>query len=167
MTEPVLRRAGPEDLEAVEALYQKNYPRLLAADYPPSVMVTAVPLIARAQPQLLASGQFYMIEEAGQALAAGGWTREAPGSGALSPGVAHIRHVATDPGRLREGLARRLVGFLLAEAGADGVREMQCYSTLTAEPFYAAMGFVRQGPMQVELPRGIAFNAVRMTCALR
>ena len=52
-----LRHATPSDLAAVDALLARSYPRLLAADYPPSVLVTAVPIIARARPELLASGR--------------------------------------------------------------------------------------------------------------
>ena len=60
---------------AVERLLLRSYPRLLAADYPPSVMVTAVPLLARAQPGLLASGRYFVAEGAnGRVLAAGGWS---------------------------------------------------------------------------------------------
>ncbi len=40
-----LRPATPADLAEVEALLGRSYPRLLAADYPPSVMVLALPVI--------------------------------------------------------------------------------------------------------------------------
>ena len=52
-----LRHATPSDLAAVDALLARSYPRLLAADYSASVLVTAVPIIARARPELLASGR--------------------------------------------------------------------------------------------------------------
>ena len=43
-----LRLSIRADLAAVDALLAHSYPRLLAADYPPSVLVTALPIISRA-----------------------------------------------------------------------------------------------------------------------
>ena len=53
-------RPRPADLAAVDALLARSYPRLLAADYPPSVLVTALPLISRARPELLAVGTYWV-----------------------------------------------------------------------------------------------------------
>jgi hypothetical protein len=52
-----VRVAGPVDIAAVDALLARAYPRLLKADYAPSVLVTALPRIARAQPGLVAAGR--------------------------------------------------------------------------------------------------------------
>ena len=49
-----IRTARPDDLAALDALLAASYPRQLREDDPPSVMVTALPLIAPAQPGLLA-----------------------------------------------------------------------------------------------------------------
>lgn len=45
----ILRPATLDDLAAVDRLLADSYPRLLAADYAPSVLVTALPIISRAQ----------------------------------------------------------------------------------------------------------------------
>ena len=58
-----LRLARPDDLKAVDALLARSYPRLLRPDYPPSIMVTIVPLIARARPELLMSGRYFLVED--------------------------------------------------------------------------------------------------------
>ncbi len=60
-----LRLARPGDLSAVDALFAHSYARLIRADYPPSVLVTAVPRLARAQPALLASGRYWLAETEG------------------------------------------------------------------------------------------------------
>ena len=74
-----LRRARLSDLAAVDRLLQRSYPRLLRADYPPSTMVLALPIIARARPELLASGRYFVVEaEDGDILGAGGWSLGAP-----------------------------------------------------------------------------------------
>jgi hypothetical protein len=74
-----IRTARPADLGAVDSLFASSYARLLRQDYPPSVLVTALPLIARAQPRLLSSGSYYVAVAAdGAVLAAGGWTWGGP-----------------------------------------------------------------------------------------
>ena len=158
-----VRTATLADQGAVDALLARSYPALLKADYAPSVLVTAVPLISRAQPRLLASGTYYVVtDEAGAILGAGGWTEAAPAGGARQGGIGHVRHVVTDHRRTRQGIGRALMGHVLRTAAAAGVRRMECLSTLTAVPFYAAMGFRILGPTTVPLRAGIAFPAVAM-----
>lgn len=158
-----LRAARQSDIGALDRLFQRSYSRLLAADYPPSVLVTAVPMIARAQPDLVASGQFHVVEgEGGGLLGAGGWSRRAPGGGPARDGLGHIRHVATDPDATRRGVGRRLLTHILDEAKAAGIGLMHCQSTRTAQRFYAAMGFEAQGEIILPL-RGLDFPAVFMS----
>lgn len=152
----ILRRAVPGDLGAVERLLQRSYPRLLAADYPPSLMVMAVPLLARAQPRLLASGRYFVaVGPDGRILAAGGWSGGRGGQG-------EVRHVATDPDATRRGIGRALMGAVLGDAKAAGVTRMVCLATRTAVPFYRALGFEEAGQVVITLRPGIDFPAVRM-----
>jgi GNAT superfamily N-acetyltransferase len=162
-----LRPARPDDLAAVDALLARSYPRLLAPDYPPSVLVTALPLISRARPELLASGTYWVaLDAAGAILGAGGWTAGAPDGTGMRPAVGHVRHVVTDAGRVRQGIGRALMGRAMVQAAEAGVRRLDCLSTRTAVPFYAALGFAALGPVEVALRPGIGFPAVRMTCDL-
>ncbi len=157
-----LRPAVPGDLAELDALMARAYPRLLKADYPPSVLVTALPLISRAQPKLLRSGTYYVaVDASGAILGAGGWTRDR-----TTPELGHIRHVVTDDRQTRRGVGRAVIGHTLATARAAGLTRLDCKSTRTAEPFYAAMGFDTLGPMEVTLAPGIGFPAIRMTQAL-
>ena len=151
-----LRLATIADLAAVDDLLGRCYPRLLAKDYPPSTMVTAVPLLTRARPELLASGRYHLaVDENGHVVGAGGWS----GRG---QGWAQMRHVATDPGHLRRGIGRALMARVLDEAAAAGITAMDCLSTRTAVPFYASMGFAALGRVEIALRPGISFPAVRM-----
>ncbi|SLN17503.1 Acetyltransferase (GNAT) family protein [Pseudoruegeria aquimaris] len=163
----VIRPARPGDLAAVDALLARAYPALLKPDYPPSVLVTALPLISRARPELLASGTYYVAQaEDGAILGAGGFTAQAPGGAARRPGLGHIRHVVTDPHQLRRGIGAALMARSFAEARGAGLAALACQSTLTAEPFYAACGFERLGRITVPLARGIDFPAIAMQRAL-
>ena len=170
MTMPLFIRAAQlSDLSAVDGLLSRSYRQLLAADYPPSVMVTALPIITRARPELLASGRYYLaFGPEGQLLGAGGFSASAPGPSdqperaAPSGRIAHVRHVATDPAALRQGVARALMAAVFAAAKATGVTDMDCLSTRTAVPFYASVGFRLLGPVDVPLRPGIVFPALRM-----
>ncbi|WP_244868018.1 GNAT family N-acetyltransferase [Vannielia litorea] len=158
-----IRPARMGDVQAVGKLLVASYRALLAPDYPPELLAGALPLITRPQAALLSSGTYCLADTGEGLLAAGGWTFHAPGGTATGPReVGHIRHVATAPAAARMGVGRALMEHALFEAEAAGVRRMMCFSTLTAEPFYAALGFVSQGDISITLAPGLEFAAVQM-----
>ena len=166
-----LRAALPSDLAAVDMLLARSYPRLLRKDYAPSVMVMALPIIARARPELLASGWYYLAFGAdGKLLGAGGWSRAAPGPSDQpeaqlgNGGVGHVRHVVTDPAAVRQGVGRAVMAAVFEAAQQAGVSRMECLSTRTAVPFYASLGFQAMGAVDVPLRAGIVFPALQMIC---
>lgn len=164
MTETFLIRAAqPNDLDDVDALLRRSYPALLKESYPPSTYVTAIPLIAKAQPRLLATGTYFVVLDGETIVGAGGWTRGAPTGGRQAlRDVGHIRHVVTDHQRVRQGIGRRLMSHVVATAQEAGIRELECLSTLMAVPFYEALGFRQLGPVTLNLRAGVTFPAVQM-----
>ncbi len=159
----IVRPAIPADLAGVDALLGRSYPALLKGAYPPSTLVTAIPIISKAQPGLLASGTYFVVVDGEEIVGAGGWTRALPGGrGAGEPSVGNIRHVATDHRMVRRGIGRKLMSHVLQSAREGGVRQMNCLSTLMAEPFYAACGFETIGPVTLNLRAGIDFPAIKM-----
>ncbi len=158
-----IRLATPADLAAVDALLASSYPRLLARDYPPSVLVTALPVISRARPELLASGSYFLAEAPdGAIVGAGGWTAGAPSDGRVRNRTGQIRHVVTDHRHTRRGIAAAIMAQVFDQATRAGVRRMGCLATRTAVPFYASLGFRAVGPIEVTLRPGISFPAVQM-----
>ncbi|MDP4992609.1 GNAT family N-acetyltransferase [Marivita lacus] len=155
-----LRPADASDFEALDRLFGQSYPALLKDDYPPSVLVTAVPLISRAQPALIASGSFFVVCDGQEIVGAGGWTMQAPGGRPGARGIGHIRHVVTDHRRTRQGIGRSLMEHIALHALASGMSQLHCQSTRTAVPFYEAMGFEARGDIVVPLRPGIDFPAV-------
>ncbi len=152
-----IRVAVPGDLAALDALFARAYPRLLRDAYPPSILVTAVPRIARAQPRLLASRTFHLAEDAaGRVLGAGGWT---PGR---KTGQGDIRHFVTDDRATRQGIGGALLRHCIAEAARAGVNLLRCQATRNAVPFYASEGFRELGAIEVPLRPGIGFPAIAM-----
>lgn len=157
-----VRPSTKADLAAVDALLARSYPKLLKADYPPSVLVTALPIISRAQPDLLACGTYYVAEAGdGRIIGAGGWTPDRK-----NRILGHIRHVATDDRVLRAGVGRALMYRSFADARAAGKTKLECWATRTAVPFYTAVGFEVIGPMDVTLAGGVSFPSIRMHLAL-
>ena len=161
-----LRPATRADIPAVDALLADSYPALLKADYPASVLVTALPLISRAQPGLVASGQHWTAGDGRDLMGAGGWTFAAPGGGARRSGVAHVRHVVTSRRAVRRGVGRAVMAAATDQARAAGAMRMECLSTRMAVPFYAALGFAVVGETVVALRPGVAFPAVEMARGL-
>lgn len=153
----IIRPSTKADLADVDALLARTYPKLLKADYPPSVLVTALPVISRARPELIACGTYYVAEEDGRILGAGGWTPDRK-----DPHLGHVRHVVTDDRALRRGIGRALIEHSLAEARTAGIMRMECWATRTAERFYQALGFETLGPIDVPMDRGIIFPSIRM-----
>ncbi len=159
-----LRTAEKRDTGAIDDLLQRSYPRLLKADYPASVLVTAIPRMVKAQPALIGSGSYYVAEEdSGALLGAGGWTFALPGQGRRGEtGRANVRHVVTDPDALRRGVARAIMQHSFKKARAAGATWMHCMATRTAVPFYTAVGFSIVGEMSVALGPGVEFPAIEM-----
>ena len=158
--------ARPSDLAETDALFARSYPVLLKPDYPPSVLVTALPIISRAQPKLLASGTFYVARLDGAIVGAGGWTPGAPGGARSQRAVGHIRHVVTDHDHTRRGIGRAIMSKIFATAAAARMSELHCQATITAVPFYRSVGFLDLREIVVPLRPGIEFPAVAMTRSL-
>lgn len=157
-----VRVARPHDAEEVTALLQSSYPALLAPDYDADLLARALPLMCRANPALLGSGTYYIAETDHAMIGCGGWTMERPGRGAVVPGEGHIRHFGTVPSAVRGGVATRIMRRCFEDARGAGIRVFHCYATRAAVPFYAAMGFITIGPIDVPLADDLAFPSVLM-----
>jgi len=157
-----IRTAVPEDSDRLSTLMMASYAMLADSRYDSDVLAAALPLISQANPKLLASGTYFVVESDGEAAGCGGWTMEEPGGGPIRPGIAHIRHFATHPAHTRKGVAKLILERCFAEATAAGARIMHSRSTLPAESFYAAAGFRQIGMIDVKLSSGIVLPAIEM-----
>ncbi|TNC51844.1 GNAT family N-acetyltransferase [Rubellimicrobium rubrum] len=158
----IIRSASPSDIGAVDSMLARSYGPLLRADYPPSILVVALPRMARAQPGLLASGRYFVAERDGMVVGAGGWSPENPRGGPVRDGLGHVRHVATDAREIRHGVGRAVMARVLDDAGRAGMLRLSALSTLTAVPFYAALGFREVGRLSLSFGTAISFPAVEM-----
>ncbi|MGH1330900.1 MAG: GNAT family N-acetyltransferase [Paracoccaceae bacterium] len=162
-----IRTARPHDFDAVDRLLSRAYPALLRADYDRETLADILPLIARANPRLLASGTYYVAEGPGGALVgAGGWSWVGPQGGVGPADMAHIRHVVTHQDHTRLGIGRALMRHAMGAAKGAGARILHCQSTLTAAPFYRALGFDHIADIELHLCPGVSFGAVHLRAAI-
>lgn len=158
-----LRIATPADATAVSRLLDASYRTLFAPDYAPEVLIRALPLMTRANERLLSTGTFFVVEgPGGQVVGCGGWSKELPGTGAVSPGLAHIRHFATHPDWLRKGIASRILERCQTEARAQGIERFLCFSSRSAAEFYRAHGFQALQNLDLRLTLEFTMPAVVM-----
>lgn len=163
----VIRRAGPADKAAVDRVLAASYGALLKPDYSTRTLAEVLPLITTARPQLLASGTYFIAALDSKAAAVGGWTANVPMRDEVVPGQAHIRHVACHPDQTGKGVARALMEAILSDIRAAGLSEIMCYSTLTAEGFYARLGFKRLRAFDLMLTETVALPTIVMRRAAR
>lgn len=161
----LVRPARATDADAASALLEASYGALLAGWYAPAVLEKVLPKITRANPALLTCGTWYVAEAEDRLLGCGGWTRAHPATGEVVPRVAHLRHFGTHPDATRRGIGRALAERSFAEAAAEGITTFECASTLGAESFYAALGFVVVERKTISMGLAVDFSCVMMTCA--
>lgn len=161
-----IRPALPDDHDLVTAILAAAYARLDDGSYDRDRLSEALPMMSKANPRLLASGTYFIAMSDGEPAGCGGWTPEAPATGAIEPGVGHIRHFATHPDHLRKGVAQALLRHCLDEARAAGVTLMRSHSTLPAQRFYASAGFTRVRDIEVAMGPDVALPAIEMELRL-
>lgn len=157
-----VRVAEPADADRISGLLQACYERLLTGWYAPETAAAALPIMVRANPALLASGRFFVAFVDGNLAGCGGWSLQTPGTGVVQPGAGHIRHFATDPERLRCGIASAIMARCIADAIDAGLTQLDCYSTRPGEAFYAAAGFRRIGERSVLLAQTVPYPVIEM-----
>ena len=158
-----IRIAEPTDINAISALLSASYSNLLATHYDSNTLSRALPNLTAANPSLLASGTYYVVEGESDRLAGcGGWTAAEPGSGRIIEGEAHIRHVATHPNWVRRGIGTGILVRCVSDAQSLRIHTLHCFSTLNAERFYQAAGFITVGPVDVAMGPSLFFPCVLM-----
>jgi GNAT superfamily N-acetyltransferase len=162
-----LRVATLEDSDAVASVLAPSYGRLMALAYPPDLLARTLPAITRANPELLASGRYYLVEaETGEPAGCGGWSANSPGGKDGDPERAHIRHFATHPAWTRRGVGRLLYERCADDARAAGFTLFEAWASLNGESFYASLGFRRLERIETSMPGGLRFPAIRMIRAI-
>ena len=157
--------AGQKDIAEISAMFERSYAVLLAPDYDGALLRVALPIMGRARPSLVTSGQFFTVRINGALVGAGGWSLHSP-SDPMDVRQAHIRHVATDPSAVRMGVGTAVMDAIFEQARAQDVPSLMALSTRTAQEFYGHHGFKMQREILVPLAGRIAFPCVEMLRSL-
>jgi predicted N-acetyltransferase YhbS len=134
----------------------------MAGTYRKEVLSVALPFLTKSNTQLLKSGTYYVAEDSGRILGCGGWTLQRPGTSEVTPGIAHLRHFATDPAFARQGVGRTIFRECAQAAAKAGATMFQVYSSLNAEPFYERLGLTRVRQINLPKPQTVSFPAILM-----
>jgi N-acetylglutamate synthase-like GNAT family acetyltransferase len=159
-----VRPTNAGDKEAVETLLHASYGNLLSKDYDANLLKIAVPNLCHARLDLLTCSTWYVVEdpETGKIVGCGGWTPKSP----FGEDVPHLRHFATDPDHLRKGVARALWDRTWNDwckySDKKDMPAMEVFSTLTAESFYASLGFERVERITIPIREDCPFPAILM-----
>lgn len=160
-----IRPATTADLNTLSTVISASYATLDDGSYDRAQFRAALPFMSKANPKLVESGTYYLVELDRQPAGCGGWSFAAPWTGVLEDGVGHIRHFATHPDYKRRGVAGALLTHCLTLARAQGVTLMKCQASLSGVPFYIAFGFKRIGQVMTDVA-GNPLPAVDMELAL-
>lgn len=159
LTIKVATEADRADLEQlISVCYSDVYPGWYDAD----VLVDALPAMLRVDPKLVESGRYLSAYKGGKLAGCGGWSMTEPGAGTAQTGIGHIRHFATHPDFMRQGVGAAILKACIKAAADAGLERLQCFSSLAAEKFYNRMGFEPKQEVTIMLDENIPFPAILM-----
>lgn len=151
-----VRVASEADGVEIVRLIEAAYMTLLHGHYDMQQIVAAVPSTAEIAAKLSTPGRcFVAAEEHGALVGTGAWTERGDS--------AYLQSFATHPDWIGRGVARAIYEACEHEVRACGITLIQCHSTLSAESFYAALGFRRVRQEQVRIADKVTSPVVFMT----
>jgi GNAT superfamily N-acetyltransferase len=171
-----LRLARGEEIPHLVRLIELSVRNLSVGYYSSAQIESALRYVFGPDSQLIADETYYAIEtEAGQLIAAGGWSRWKTlcGGDQMKHGADALLDPATEAARIRaffvhpdwsrRGLARQLFDHCAAMAFAAGFRSLELGATLPGVPLYRALGFDELERVELKLPDGETLPVVRMS----
>lgn len=170
----MIRKAVREDIPAIERVMRASIAGLGGPFYDEREVACATQHITIPDEQLIDDGTFFVVEEEGQIVACGGWSKrrklytgsvaQASLAGLLDPVVdaARIRAMFVDPAFARRGLGRLILETSEEDARKSGFHTFDLMATLPGVPLYQACGYVEVENATLDLPGGMQLGAVRM-----
>jgi GNAT superfamily N-acetyltransferase len=146
------RLATLDDLDSLRDLMARAIDRL-QTDFLTPEQVVASRKVMGLDTALVRDGTYFVIEDAGEIVGCGGWSRRATLYGGdhsagrdaalLDPAKdpARVRAMYTDPAHVRRGIGGLILKLCEEAARAEGFTRLQLMATLAGEPLYRAHGF--------------------------
>lgn len=174
-----IRRATREDLQVISALASAAARALCTPDYTPRQVESILRFSLADHSQLIDDRTYFVIENGGEIVAAGGWSYRAAltandcGDAAgpheiVDPanGAARLRGFFVHPHFARRGLARTLVALCERAAANAGYSQLELLTTATGRRLYLACGFVDLEWVSQIYPTGVSVVTHRMSKAI-
>lgn len=173
-TDPTIRLATLDDVEALEPLIAESVRVLQAPDYTAEQREAALGSVFGVDRQLIRDKTYFVAEVDGVIVGCGGWSRRRTMFGSdrgseredelLDPtaDAARIRAFFVRPGYERRGIGSAIMRASEEAAKAEGFTSLELRSTLTGVALYRAHGFVEAERTEISLVSGGALPTVRM-----
>jgi GNAT superfamily N-acetyltransferase len=175
---PTLRKATFADTAELNALIARSARGLSTEEYRPQQIEGALRGAFGVDSQLLTDETYFVVEDAGQIVACGGWSfrstlfggdaRAGRDSSILDPKSqpAKIRAFFVDPGHARRGIGSLLLDHCENQARAYGYAVVELMATLPGAKLYAARGYVASPMVLFEVGSGDSIQFIPMHKAL-
>jgi GNAT superfamily N-acetyltransferase len=169
------RLASLDDIPRIQALITESVRALSVNYYSEQQINSALSYIFGVDTQLILDGTYFVAEETGQIVGAGGWSKRATLFGGdqfkaeqpdplLDPAKdpARIRAFYVHPQWARKGVGRQILTACEDAVGKAGFTRIELMATLPGEPLYAALGYNRIEPAEMKMPDGQSLSGFRM-----
>jgi len=169
-----LRVAQHDDIPAMEALIARSGIELSKGFYTDEQAQAVTRHVFGVDTQLVTDQTYFVIEQNGQMVACGGWSKRATLFGAdrtkgdadplLDPATqpARIRAFFVSPDAPRQGLGRMLLNHCAAKAAEAGFTALELAGTMPGVPLYLACGFRVVEDFEITLPGEVKVPLSRM-----
>jgi len=169
-----LRLAVADDIPAIEKLIDASVRGLQAQDYTPEQIDAALRTVFTVDSQLIEDGTYFVVEQDGEMIGCGGWSRRKTLCGGdhhavrentlMNPSqdAAKIRAIFVHPRWARHGIGSILLKAAEDAAMAAGFQRLEMGATLTGVPVYLRRGYRKVETMTVPLENNVTLPVVRM-----
>jgi uncharacterized protein (TIGR02246 family) len=169
-----LRAAQAADIPAMETLIARSGIELSKGFYTDEQALAVTTHVFGVDTQLVTDQTYFVIEQNGQMVACGGWSKRATLFGAdrtkgvadplLDPATqpARIRAFFVSPDAPRQGLGRMLLNHCAAKAAEAGFTALELAGTMPGVPLYLACGFHVVEDFEITLPGNVKVPLSRM-----
>lgn len=172
------RIARLDDLDALRALMTRAIEQLQDG-FLTTAQVRASHKVMGLDTQLVKDGTYFLVEEDGRLAGCGGWSWRATLYGGddsvvarepapLDPATdaAKVRAMYTDPGYVRRGIGRLVLGLCEDAARGAGFSRVEMMATMAGEPLYRACGYLPVERIESAPIDGVRVPLLRMEKAL-
>jgi len=149
----IIRKAESKDTERIWEIHNNSVRALCQPDYSKEqIEAWAGHRMPEDYRQRILGGHFYAAEMDGSIV---GYAR-------YSPKTTELCSIFIDPLAARRGVGKALVDLIFEDAGAQGLTHLWLDASLTAVPFYQAVGFSTVEETTHDFS-GVGLECIRMT----